>query len=300
MNLLQPGDHILCVDDVYGGTQRYLRRILNPNTGIEISFEDFNDPVVFRKALRPNTKMVWLETPTNPTLKVFDIAKIAAETKKHGALLIVDNTFMTPVNQNPLLLGADVVTHSITKYIGGHSDLIAGCMCLNDRDLYDRLFFVLKTMGTGLDSFHSWLAMRSCKTLEVRVKQAMVNAMAVAQTLESHSKVKRVIYPGLKSHPQHSTVKKQCRGAGAMISFYIKGGVKQAETFLKALKVFTLAESLGGVESLAENPALMTHGSVPAEHRKMLGIEDNFIRLSAGIENTEDLVADIKQALAKV
>lgn len=299
MNLLQQGDHVLCVDDVYGGTQRYLRRILGPNANIEISFADFNDAAVFRKELRPNTKMVWLETPTNPTLKVFDISKIAAECKKHGALLIVDNTFMTPVNQNPLLLGADVVTHSITKYIGGHSDLIAGCMCLNDKALYDRLFFVLKTMGTGLDSFHSWLAMRSCKTLEVRVNQAMINAMAVAKTLEAHAKVVKCVYPGLKSHPQHNIVQKQCRGAGAMISFYIKGGVKNAERFLKALKIFTLAESLGGVESLAENPALMTHGSVPADHRKMLGIEDNFIRLSVGIENTDDLVADIKQALAK-
>ena len=190
--------------------------------------------------------------------------------------------------------------HSITKYIGGHSDLIAGCMCLNDKDLYDRLFFVLKTMGTGLDSFHSWLAIRSAKTLDVRVKQANINAMAVAQTLEAHPKVKKVLYPGLKSHPQHNIAKKQSRGFGGMISFYVKGGVKQAENFLKALKVFTLAESLGGVESLAENPALMTHGSVPAAHRKMLGIEDNFIRLSVGIETTEDLVADIKQALAKV
>lgn len=299
MALLSQGDHILCVDDVYGGTQRYLRRILNPNSNIEISFEDFNDVVHFRKSLRPNTKMVWLETPTNPTLKVFDIAKIAAECKKHGALLIVDNTFMTPVNQNPLLLGADVVTHSVTKYIGGHSDLIAGAMCMNDKALYDKLFFILKTMGTGLDSFHSWLAMRSCKTLEVRVNQAMKNAMAVAQALESSGKVKKVLYPGLKSHPQYSIVKKQCKGPGAMISFYIKGGIKQASNFLKALKVFTLAESLGGVESLAECPVIMTHGSVPAAHRKLLGIEDNFIRLSVGIESTDDLVADIKQALSK-
>ena len=299
MNLLQGGDHVLCVDDVYGGTQRYLRRILGPNTGIETSFADFNDVATFRKELRPNTKMVWLETPTNPTLKVFDIQKIAAECKKSGALLIVDNTFMTSVNQNPLLLGADVVTHSITKYIAGHSDLIAGCMCLNDKALYDKLFFVLKTMGTGLDSFHSWLAMRSCKTLEVRVNQAMRNAMAIAKTLEAHPKVQKCIYPGLKSHPQHHIVQKQCKGAGGMISFYVKGGVKNAERFLKALKIFTLAESLGGVESLAEHPGLMTHGSVPAAHRKMLGIEDNFIRLSVGIENTEDLVADIKQALAK-
>ena len=301
MNLCQQGDHILCVDDVYGGTQRYLRRILGPNANIDISFEDFSDVSKFRKALRPNTKMVWLETPTNPTLKVFDIEKLAKVTKEHGAILIVDNTFATPVNQNPLTLGADVVTHSITKYIGGHSDLIAGCIIMNDRALYDRLFFILKTMGTGLDSFHSWLGVRSCKTLDVRVRRANTNGMAVAKTLEASSKVERVIYPGLPSHPNHNVAKKQSKcGFGGMISFYVKGNVKAAERFLKALKVFTLAESLGGVESLAENPALMTHGSVPAAHRKMLGIEDNFIRLSCGIETEEDLVNDIKQALAKV
>lgn len=301
MNLCQQGDHILCVDDVYGGTQRYLRRILGPNANIDISFEDFSDVSKFRKALRPNTKMVWLETPTNPTLKVFDIEKLAKVTKEHGAILIVDNTFATPVNQNPLTLGADVVTHSITKYIGGHSDLIAGCIIMNDRALYDRLFFILKTMGTGLDSFHSWLGVRSCKTLDVRVRRANTNGMAVAKTLEASSKVERVIYPGLPSHPNHNVAKKQSKcGFGGMISFYVKGNVKAAERFLKALKIFTLAESLGGVESLAENPALMTHGSVPAAHRKMLGIEDNFIRLSCGIETEEDLVNDIKQALAKV
>lgn len=299
MNLCQQGDHILCVDDVYGGTQRYLRRVLGPNANIEITFEDFTDIKKFKKCLKANTKMVWLETPTNPTLKVFDIAKISKACKEHGALLIVDNTFATAVNQNPLLLGADVVTHSLTKYVGGHSDLIAGCICLNDRELYDRIFFVMKTMGTGLDPFHAWLGIRSAKTLEVRVQRAQSNAMAVAKALEKSAKVERVVYPGLPSHPQYSLVKKQCKGPGAMISFYLKGGIKNADRFLKALKVFTLAESLGGVESLAENPALMTHGSVPAAHRKLLGIEDNFVRLSVGIETEKDLVHDIEQALAK-
>ena len=297
--LCQQGDHVLCVDDVYGGTQRYLRKVVGPNAGLEMSFEDFSDVAKFKKCLRPNTKLVWLETPTNPTLKVYDIKKIAEACKGHGCIFVVDNTFATPINQNPLLLGADVVTHSVTKYIGGHSDLIAGAICMNDKDLYDRLFFVLKTMGTGLDSFHSWLGVRSCKTLEVRVNQAVKNAMAVAKTLESSSKVEKTRYPGLPSHPQHHIMKKQSKSGGAMISFYIKGGIKQAERFLKALKVFTLAESLGGVESLAECPVVMTHGSVPAAHRKLLGIEDNFIRLSVGIESEADLVADIKQALAK-
>jgi cystathionine gamma-lyase len=298
-NLCQRGDHILCVDDVYGGTQRYLRTILGPNAEIEVSFEDFSDIKHFKKCLKPNTKVVWLETPTNPTLKCFDIAKIADALKGTGILLCVDNTFSTPVNTNPLLLGADVVTHSLTKYIGGHSDIIAGCICLNDRELYDKLFFILKSMGTGLCAFDSWLVLRSAKTLEVRVNQANKNALAVAKTLEASPKVQRVIYPGLKSHPQYSMMKKQSRGSGGMVSFYIKGGVKQAEKFLTSLKYFTLAESLGGVESLAENPALMTHGSVPAAHRKLLGIEDNFIRLSVGIESEQDLVDDIKQALAK-
>jgi cystathionine gamma-lyase len=298
-NLCKRGDHILCVDDVYGGTQRYLRTILGPNAEIEVSFEDFSDIKHFKKCLKPNTKVVWLETPTNPTLKCFDIAKIADALKGTGILLCVDNTFSTPVNTNPLLLGADVVTHSLTKYIGGHSDIIAGCICLNDRELYDKLFFILKSMGTGLCAFDSWLVLRSAKTLEVRVNQANKNALAVAKTLEASPKVQRVIYPGLKSHPQYSMMKKQSRGSGGMVSFYIKGGVKQAEKFLTSLKYFTLAESLGGVESLAENPALMTHGSVPAAHRKLLGIEDNFIRLSVGIESEQDLVNDIKQALAK-
>jgi cystathionine gamma-lyase len=189
MNLLSQGDHLLCVDDVYGGTQRYLRKILGPNANIEIDFEDFSDVSSFKKKLRPNTKMVWLETPTNPTLKVFDIEAIAKCCKAHGAIFIVDNTFMTPINQNPLLLGADIVTHSLTKYIGGHSDMIAGGIILNDQELYDRLFFVMKTMGTGLDSFHSWLAIRSAKTLEVRVRAAMSNAMAVAKALEASPKV---------------------------------------------------------------------------------------------------------------
>lgn len=300
INLLQRGDHILCVDDVYGGTQRYLRRILNPNTGIEIDFSDFSDIKQFKKLLRPSTKVVWLETPTNPTLKVFDIRAIANAMKGSNALLVVDNTFATAVLQNPLDLGADVVMHSMTKYCGGHSDIIGGCIVVNDKELWERLFFVMKTMGTGMTAFDSWLMHRSLKTLEVRVERAQKNAMAVAQALEKHKNVVKVIYPGLKNHPQHAIVKKQMRGPGAMISFYVKGNLAQSSKFLSSLKVFTLAESLGGVESLAECPAVMTHGSVPAEHRKLLGIEDNFIRLSVGIEGEKDLVDDINQALNKL
>lgn len=298
-NLLSSGDHILCVDDVYGGTQRYLRRVLNPNSGIELTMIDFNDITEFKKALKPRTRLVWMETPTNPTLKVFDIRKIADALKGTGIIFCVDNTFATPVNTNPLLLGADVVSHSVTKYIGGHSDVIAGGLIMNDKEMYDKLFFIMKTMGTGLSAFDSWIALRGAKTLEVRVERAQSNAMAVAKLLDGHKKVERVIFPGLPSHPGYHTHKKQSKGPGAMISFYIKGGMTQASNFLKALHVFTLAESLGGVESLAESPAAMTHGSVPPETRKVLGIEDNFIRLSIGIENVEDLLEDIRQALNK-
>lgn len=300
MNTLAKGDHILCVDDVYGGTQRYMRRILGPNTEIDVTFLDFNDIAELKKAFKPTTKIVWLESPTNPTLKCYDIKKVAAAVHQYTkAVFVVDNTFFTPVNQSPILLGADVVMHSITKYIGGHSDVIAGCLCLNDRALYDKLMFIMKTMGTGLSAFDSWLALRGSKTLDVRVKRAASNAMAVAKLLEKHKKVKRVVYPGLKSHPQHAIVKKNARGFGGMLSFYLKGDIKMADRFLRGVKVITLAESLGGVESLIENPALMTHGSVPAEHRKMLGIDDNFIRMSTGIEDEKDLLKDIKDALDK-
>ena len=246
--------------------------------------------------MKPNVKFVWLETPTNPTLKIFDIKAIAQAMKGSNAKLCVDNTFTTPINTNPLDLGADIVSHSVTKYIGGHSDIIGGALILNDRELYDRLFFVMKTMGTGMAAFDSWLALRSSKTLEVRFHRAQENAIAVANALDAHKKVTKVIYQGMKSHPQYAIAQKQQRGPGAMISFYVKGGIKQTTKFLQTLKVFTLAESLGGVESLAEAPSVMTHGSVPADHRKLLGIEDNFICLSVGIETAKDLVEDIKRA----
>lgn len=292
-NLLKNGDHVLCVDDVYGGTQRYLLKILQVNANIDVTLSDFSNIAEFKKQIRPNTKLCWLETPTNPTLKCFDIRKIADALKGTGVLLVVDNTFATPINTNPLLLGADIVSHSLTKYIGGHSDVIAGALMFNGKELFDRLFFVMKSMGTGLSAFDSWVCLRGAKTLEVRVERAQSNAMAIAKLLEGHKKVDKVLYPGLPSHPQYQIMKKQSKGPGAMISFYIKGGIKQADNFLKGLKIFTLGESLGGVESLAENPALMTHFSVPPATRKLLGIEDNFIRLSVGIETLDDLLADV-------
>jgi cystathionine gamma-lyase len=299
MNLLSSGDHVLCVDDVYGGTQRYMRRILGERQGVSVDFVDFGDLSVVRKSMKPNTKVVWAETPTNPTLKICDIVGIAKICKEKKAFMVVDNTFFTPYLQNPLDLGADMVVHSITKYIGGHSDVVMGAIMLNDKALYDRLFFTIKSIGSGASPFDCYLALRGSKTLHVRVERAMENAKKIADYLEKHSKVARVIYPGLKSHLQYELCKKQSRGPGAMISFYIKGDIKTAERFLRAVKIFTLAESLGGVESLIENPALMTHFSVPPEQRKLLGIEDNFIRISVGIEECKDLLEDIKQALEK-
>ena len=298
-NLLSSGDHILCVDDVYGGTQRYLRKILSERQGIKVDFVDFGDLNLVRKAIKPHTKIVWAETPTNPTLRICDIAGVAKICKEKKALLVVDNTFFTPYLQNPLDLGADMVVHSITKYIGGHSDVVMGAIMLNDKALYDRLFFTIKSIGSGASPFDCYLALRGSKTLAVRVERAMQNAQLIANFLEKHPKVDRVIYPGLKSHPQYELCKKQARGPGAMISFYIKGDIKMAERFLRTVKLFTLAESLGGVESLIENPALMTHFSVPPEQRKLLGIEDNFIRISCGIEDSKDLLEDVKQALEK-
>lgn len=299
MNTLSSGDHILCVDDVYGGTQRYMRRILNEKQGIKVDFVDFGDLNIVRKNIKPNTKIVWAETPTNPTLKICDIAAIAKICKEKKTLLVVDNTFFTPYLQNPLDLGADMVVHSITKYIGGHSDVVMGAIMLNDKEMYDKLFFASKSIGSGASPFDCYLALRGSKTLAVRVERAMQNAQKIAELLEKHPKVDRVIYPGLKSHPQYELCKKQSRGPGAMISFYIKGDINMAERFLRSVKLFTLAESLGGVESLIENPALMTHFSVPPEQRKLLGIEDNFIRISVGIEDCKDLLEDVKQALEK-
>jgi cystathionine gamma-lyase len=302
MQTLKSGDHILCVDDVYGGVQRYIRTILNPNSGVEISFVDFNDIAEFKKAIKPNTKLVWLESPTNPTLKCYDIRAVADHVHANSdAIFVVDNTFFSPVNQNPILLGADIAFASVTKYIGGHSDVLAGAVCLNDRKLYDELTHIMRTIGSGLPAFESWLALRGSKTLEVRVQRAAQNAMNIAKWLEAHPKIERVTYPGLPSHPQHEICKRNMRstdsGFGGMLSFYVKGDLETSDRFLRGLSLITLAESLGGVESLIEHPAIMTHSSVPADQRAKLGIADNFIRMSTGIECEADLIEDLKKAL---
>jgi cystathionine gamma-lyase len=299
LHLLKNGDHVIAGDDMYGGTFRLFDKVLR-HDGMQFSYVDLTNPENFAKAIQPNTKMVWLETPTNPTLKLVDIRKIAAEAKKHGILVAVDNTFMSPYFQRPLSLGADIVVHSVTKYIGGHSDVVGGAMVTNRPEIAERIQFLTNSIGGIQATFDAFLCLRSLKTLPIRMKAHEANAMAIAKFLEAHPKVAKVVYPGLASHPQHSLAKEQMLGMGGMITFFIKGGMDAARTFLENVSVFSLAESLGGVESLIEHPAIMTHASVPPENRKALGIDDSLIRLSVGIEDLEDLMADLKAAFEKV
>lgn len=298
IHLLSAGDHVIVIDDVYGGTQRYFRRTVVPTYGMSFSFVDLTVDGELAKAVTPKTKMVWIETPTNPTLKIVDIAKIAAECKTHGLLLVVDNTFMTPYFQKPLLLGADISLSSVTKYMNGHSDVVGGIVITNSDALLEKLRFIQNGLGAVPSPFDCYMTNRGMKTLHVRMERHGSNAMAVAKALEAHPFVERVLYPGLPSHPQHDIAVKQCTGFGGMITFYIKGSMAHARTFLESLKIFTVAESLGAVESLAESPACMTHLSVPEEHRRALGISDTLIRLSVGIEDEKDVVDDVLAALA--
>ena len=299
LHLLKQGDHVIAGDDMYGGTFRLFDKVLK-NNGIEFSFVDMTNPENVRNAKQANTKMVWLESPTNPLLRIFDIQKIAETIKGDGILLSVDNTFMSPYLQKPAELGADIVVHSTTKFINGHSDIVGGIAVTNRDDLAEKLFFLSNSMGGIQSTFDSFMCMRSLKTLAVRMEAHQKNGMAVAEFLEKHPKIERIVYPGLKSHPQYELAQKQMRGPGGMITFFIKGGLPAAKTFLESVKVFALAESLGGVESLIEHPAIMTHASVPPENRKALGIDDSLIRLSVGIETQEDLIRDLEQALDKV
>ncbi|CAG8675475.1 5291_t:CDS:2 [Gigaspora margarita] len=290
------GGHIISVNDVYGGTNRYFSKVASTQ-GISTTFTDLLNPHNIESAFRPDTKIVWVETPTNPTLRLVDIQKVAQITHNHGAILVVDNTFMSPYFQNPLELGADIVVHSVTKYINGHSDVVMGVAVMNDNSIYEKLRFLQNAMGAVPSPFDSWLANRGLKTLHVRMRQHQENALAIGKFLENNDKVEEVIYPGLESHPQHDLAKKQAKGFGGMLSFRIKGGFEAADSFLRNIKLFTLAESLGGVESLAEHPAKMTHAALTPEHREAVGVTDNLIRLSVGIEEVTDLIADLQQAL---
>lgn len=299
MQMLKQGDHVVAFDDMYGGTFRLFDKVLRHN-GLEFTFTDLTEVENFSKAIKPNTKMVWLETPTNPTLKLTDIEAIVKIAKQKNILVVVDNTFMSPYFQRPIELGADIVVHSATKYIGGHSDMVGGVAVTNDEKIAEKIGFLSNSMGGVQGAFDSFLALRSLKTLPIRMKAHAESAMKVANYLEAHPLVEKVVYPGLKSHPQYELAKKQMHGFGGMITFFIKGGLPASKKFLESVHVFALAESLGGVESLIEHPAIMTHASVPADQRQKLGIDDSLIRLSVGIEDIDDILADLKQAFERV
>ncbi|XDV35673.1 hypothetical protein PO909_005571 [Leuciscus waleckii] len=297
-HLFKAGDGIICMNDVYGGTYRYFRKIAS-EVGLDISFADLTKLEELKAALKPNTKMVWIETPTNPTMKVVDIQGCSDIVHAHNkdTIVVVDNTFMSAYFQRPLALGADICMYSATKYMNGHSDVVMGLMSLNREDLYERLKFLQNALGAVPSPFDCYMCNRGLKTLHLRMKQHFKNGLAAAQFLEADPRVDRVIFPGLPSHPQHELTKRQCTGCPGMITFYIKGNLEHASTFLSNLKLFALAESLGGYESLAEHPAIMTHASVPESERKVLGISDTLIRLSVGLEDEEDIIADLDQAL---
>mmetsp|Transcript_31323 Transcript_31323/g.78610 ORF Transcript_31323/g.78610 Transcript_31323/m.78610 type:complete len:391 (-) Transcript_31323:58-1230(-) len=300
VNCLPTGSHVIVCDDVYGGTNRLFRRICTPSNNLSFDFVDLTDPANVTKFVKENTKMVWVESPTNPTLKLVDIAGVSAVAHAHNLPVLVDNTFMSPYFQRPLDLGADIVLHSCSKYIGGHSDVIMGALVTNSDEWCERLRFVQNGMGGVPSPFDCFLAIRGMKTLHLRMRQHEVNARAAVALLETHAKVERVVYPGLASHPSHDLAKRQMTGFGGMVVFYLKGGLAESKRFLESLKLIALAESLGGVESLVEHPAIMTHASVPPEQRKQLGISDNMIRLSVGVEDTEDVLDDLRAALEAV
>jgi len=298
MMSLKAGDHVICMDDVYGGTNRLFSKVITKQ-GINFDFVDLRDVDLMEKHIKPGvTKMIWIETPTNPTMKIVDIEAVSTRAHKYeDVTVLVDNTFMSPYFQRPLMWGADIVLHSVTKYINGHSDSVMGVVVCNDEEKYELLKYLQNAAGIVPSPFDCYLANRGAKTLHVRMERHQKNAMAVAKFLEAHEMVTRVIYPGLASHPQHELIKKQCHGYSGMISFDIKGNLESAKTFLKSLKIFYLAESLGGFESLIEHPAIMTHASVDPEDRVKLGISDTFIRLSVGLEDAIDLIEDLDNAL---
>ncbi|MGG0716396.1 bifunctional cystathionine gamma-lyase/homocysteine desulfhydrase [Robertmurraya massiliosenegalensis] len=295
MMLFNSGDHVVLTDDVYGGTYRVISKVLN-RFGIEATFVDTSNLEEIEKAIKENTKAIYIETPTNPLLKITDIREASNLAQKHNLLTIVDNTFSTPYWQNPIELGADMALHSATKYIGGHSDVVAGLVVVNNEKLAEDLHFVQNSTGGVLGPQDSWLLMRGIKTLGIRMEETEANTKEIVEFLENHSQVKKVFYPGLPTHPNHEIAKSQARGFGGMVSFDV-GSEKNADELLKKVKYFTLAESLGAVESLISVPARMTHASIPKERRDELGITDGLVRISVGLEDVEDLIEDLKQGL---
>ncbi|MFL5393097.1 MAG: cystathionine gamma-synthase [Myxococcales bacterium] len=299
LHLCNAGDHVILGDDLYGGTFRIADKVFK-RLGIELTFVDMTFPQRIEAAIRPSTKLLWTETPTNPMLKIIDLAQVSEICRKRGIVSVCDNTFATPFFQRPLDLGFDVVAHSMTKYLNGHSDVVAGALVTSRDDLHERLAFLQNAVGAVPGPLDSFLVLRGLKTLHVRMERHEANARAIVEALRRHPKVERVTWPGLPEHPQHALAKKQMRGFGGMLTFVIKGGLPAARTFLRSVQIFACAESLGGVESLIEHPAIMTHASVPPETRKLLGIDDGFIRLSVGIENAQDLIDDLTQAMGRV
>ena len=298
LELLDSGDHVIAMDDLYGGSFRLFERVRRRSAGLDFGFVDLTDPAAFEAAITPKTKLVWIETPTNPMLKIVDIEAISATAHRHGLLVVVDNTFASPMLQRPLQLGADIVVHSATKYLNGHSDMVGGIAVVGDNaDLAEKLAFLQNSVGAIQGPFDSFLALRGLKTLPLRMKAHCDNALALAQWLETQSMIEKVIYPGLPSHPQHALAKRQMQGFGGIVSIVLKGGFEAARRFCERTELFTLAESLGGVESLVNHPAVMTHASVPRERRERLGISDALVRLSVGIEDEADLCGDLDQAL---
>ncbi len=300
LELLDTGSHVICMDDVYGGTFRLFERVRRRTAGLDFSFVDLTDAAALEAAIRPETRMLWVETPTNPMLKIVDLQAVGAVAKKHGLLMVVDNTFASPILQRPLEYGADIVMHSATKYLNGHSDMVGGMAVVGDNaELAEQMAFLQNSVGAVQGPFDSFLALRGLKTLHLRMKAHCANAQALAEWLQTHPAIEQVIYPGLKDHPQHALAARQMDGFGGIVSIRIKGGFEGAKRFCERTHLFTLAESLGGVESLVNHPAVMTHASVPVERRAVLGIHDDLVRLSVGVESLDDLRHDLERALAQ-
>ena len=300
MHLLAPGDHVLAMHDLYGGTWRLFEKVRRRSSGLEFTFADLADEDTARDAIRPETKIIWVETPTNPMLQLVDIARMSELARANDCLLVVDNTFATPMLQRPITLGADIVLHSVTKYLNGHSDMVGGALVVNGDELGEQIGFIQNSAGAVQGPFDSFLVMRGVKTLALRMKAHCENAGRIAEWLIGRDKVRKVIYPGLDSHPQKSLAEKQMSGFGGMVSFDLDGDLAAARRFLENTRLFALAESLGGVESLVNHPAIMTHATVPREQREALGVTDTLIRLSVGIEDVDDLIGDLETALAAV
>ncbi len=301
LELIDSGSHVVAMDDLYGGSNRLFNRVRSRSANIEFSLVDLTDPENFKKAIKPNTRMVWVESPTNPLLRLVDLAAITKIARQHNILAVCDNTFATPYLQTPLDFGFDIVMHSATKYLNGHSDMVGGVAVIGDNDeLIEQMAFLQNSVGSIAGPFDAFLAMRGLKTLALRMRQHCQSAMQIAEFLEGHEKVDKVYYPGLASHPQHELAKTQMNGFGGMVSAVLKGGLSESTKFLENCHLFALAESLGGVESLIEHPAIMTHASVPEDQRAQLGIDDSLVRLSVGVEDTEDLIAELEQALSLI